>query len=250
MAQRIITFFTMNRQIFLLLFWALGTFAPATYAQVRVQLAAGLISGSPIGAIPEGATGTPGIRLWAGSTLEYRFAERLGLRLGIGINTKGSYYDAPVSGQQQAEANIFGAEIRLPFAFDYEGNVSGRFANRYVEVPLTFAWYNESRWTPYAGFYWANNIRPYHKGYVNVVASNGIVEIRNQSFDETAGIRGWDWGAIVGTEFNIIDEWGLSLQLQYGLISILETNPQGLEGSFRNLYIKAGTYVRLGGKGQ
>ncbi|MFK7921870.1 MAG: outer membrane beta-barrel protein [Bacteroidia bacterium] len=239
----------MYRQIVFLLLWTLGALTSTAYAQVSVRLSAGLISGSPIGAIPEGATGDPGLRLWAGTALEYRFAERLGLRLGIGINTKASQYDAPVSGEQQAEANIYGAEIRLPFAFDYEGNVRGRFVNRYVQVPLTIAYYNESRWIPYGGFYWARNIRPYHKGTVNVVVSNGIVEIRNQSFDETAGLRGWDWGAIVGTDLKIIDEWGLSLELQYGLISILETNPQGLDGSFRNLYIQAGTYVRLGKQG-
>lgn len=235
----------MNRALIILIISVLCSMPSLLEAQLSFQTSAGLISGSPIGAIPEGATGSPGVRLWAGMALEYRFAERLGLRLGLGINTKSSRYDAPVSGEQQAEANIFGAEIRLPFAFDYTGNVRGLFANRYLSIPLSCVWYNDSRFAPFGGLYWAHNIRPYHKGTVNVEVSGGLVEVRNQSFDETGGIRDWDVGMIIGSDFRIIDELGLSLQAQYGLISIFETNPDGLDGAFRNLYLQAGLYIRL-----
>ncbi|MEM6345311.1 MAG: outer membrane beta-barrel protein [Bacteroidota bacterium] len=214
-------------------------------AQLSVQVAGGLVSGSPMGPIPEGATGQPGVRFWGEFGAEYRFAERLGLRLGLQLATKAGRYNTPVSGEQQAEANIFGAEVRLPFRFDYEGNVEGLFANRYWQIPLTVAWYNDSRLIPFAGLYWARNARPYHRGFINIEVSNGLVEIRNQSFDESAGLRAWDWGLVAGTDFRILDGLGFSLAAQYGLISILETNPDGFEGAFRNLYLTGGVYIRI-----
>ncbi|MEL6588972.1 MAG: porin family protein [Bacteroidota bacterium] len=214
-------------------------------AQFSVQMPIGLSIGSPIGPIPEGSTGVPGTRLWGGVMLEYRFAERLAIRAGLSYASKASEYVALVRGQQQAEANVLGTVVRLPFQFDYEATVRGRFANRYLQLPLLLVWHNQSRFRPYGGPYLAYNIRPYHRGRVDVVVEGGLIEIRNQAFDETAGLRSWDAGLMLGTDFSIIGPLAISLQFQCGLSPLYENNPEGLEGNFRNAYLQIGFYARI-----
>lgn len=229
----------------ILLICLLCSIFQAGLAQLSWQIPLGLSAGSPLGPIPEGATGEPGARLWTGVLVEYRFAERLALRSGLTYAAKASEYRTPVTGQQQAEANVFGAEVRLPFRFDYEATVSGRFANRYLQLPLVLVWHNQSRFRPYGGPYLAYNIRPYHRGRVDVEVEGGLVEIRNQAFDESAGLRSLDAGLMLGTDIKIIDPLGFSIQCQYGLVPIYATNPEGLEGSFRNVYLQMGFYARI-----
>ena len=67
-------------------------FSTSLHAQLlSIDLRGGIITGTPYGEVPEGATGAPGFGLTAGAQLGLNLSKGLGLRVGLMYSQKKIY---------------------------------------------------------------------------------------------------------------------------------------------------------------
>lgn len=231
----------------LFLFIAL-VFSSAYAQNVSIQLEAGVFLGSPftLDGVPEGSTGNPLVGPHGGLSFSYHLNERMAVRLGAMYSKKGSEYLVPISGRTRVERSIFGLNFEIPFNLSYEGTAEGKYDNEYIDLPLSFVFRNKKgSLSVTGGPYAAYLLKGYHKGTVNVRVAN-LFNVNDEPFDQSELIRPWDYGVHLGTEFRILDRiYGFASGM-FALVSVFSENPEGLEGTYRNIFMRVGLAYRIG----
>lgn len=238
---------TKNR-IFLLFTSIIGLIfllsSPISHAQsLEIAIKGGVVTGTPYGKIPEGATGGPGAGLYAALQTTWLLSPRWGLQLDVAYAQKNAYYDSPISGKVAPSQAVFGIPIQSPISFPYAGRAAGRYDNLYLDIPLSLVYRSGKRFAFSLGGYAAYLLQGAHTGNVDLRVIN-IINVE-QDFDETQLLKSWDMGMTGGMEMVIIPRISSFLGLQVGLININSQNPEGLEGVYRNIYLNAGLKYRL-----
>lgn len=221
----------------------LSSSSPSHAQSLQVAIKGGVVTGTPYGKIPEGATGGPGAGLYAALQTSWFLGPRWGLQLDLAYAQKNAYYDSPISGKVAPTQEIFGVPIQSPISFPYAGRAAGRYDNLYLDIPLSLVYQTEGRFSFHLGGYAAYLIKGAHTGNVDIRVIN-IINVE-QDFDETRLLNQWDIGITVGMEMAIIPRIFSFVGLQLGLININSQNPEGLEGIYRNIYLNAGLKYRL-----
>lgn len=220
-------------------------FLTQSYAQsLSIEAYGGIVTGSPLGEVPEGATGAPGVGPYVGLTTTYQFNPRLALRTGALYAHKGSEYDAPIIGRTKVNRRILGINIEFPFNLKYEGRAQGAYSNHYIAIPAVLIYRTKGRFSFTAGGYAAHLLKGSHEGSVDVRVAN-LFNVNDEPFDATPSLATWDFGAIAGTEFRIMDRLYADFSANVGLISVNSENPEGLEGIYRNIYVAFGLHYKL-----
>ncbi len=218
--------------------------SPSIHAQsLQMAFKGGVVTGTPYGKIPEGATGGPGAGLYAALQSTWLLAPRWGLQVELAYAQKNAYYDSPISGKVAPTQEVFGVPIQSPISFPYAGRAAGRYDNLYLDLPLALVYRPEGRFSFNLGGYAAYLIQGQHTGKVDLRVLN-IINVA-QDFDETRLLNQWDFGLTGGMEMGIIPRVFSFVGLQVGLININSQNPEGLEGIYRNIYLTAGLKYRL-----
>lgn len=215
---------------------------------VSIQIEGGVFLGSPytLEGVPEGSTGGPLIGPHGGLSFSYHFTERISARLGMHYARKGSEYLVPISGRTRVERSIFGLNFEIPFNLNYEGTADGEYNNEYIDLPLSFVFRNrKGNLAVTAGPYAAYLLKGFHKGTVTVRVAN-LFNVNDEPFDQSELIRSWDYGVHLGTEFRILDRFYGSASGMFALVSVFSENPEGLEGVYRNIFMRAGLAYRIG----
>ena len=216
---------------------------PAQAQSLQLAFKGGVVTGTPYGKIPEGATGGPGAGLYAALQTTWLLAPRWGLQLDLAYAQKNAYYDSPISGKVAPTQEVFGVPIQSPISFPYAGRAAGRYDNLYLDIPLSLVYRPEGRFSFHLGGYASYLIEGAHTGNVAIRVIN-IINVE-QDFDETRLLNQWDVGITGGMEMGIIPRVFSFVGLQVGLININSQNPEGLEGTYRNIYLTAGLKYRL-----
>jgi hypothetical protein len=229
-------------RLFTLLLLVFGSLPLSAQLQFHVQ--GGFTLGTPFGEIPEGATGSPGLGPFAGAGLSWFPLEKWGLKLEAAYSQKGGQYLSPVSGSTSVSRRVMGVLLQVPFDVPYEGTASGEFRNRYWELPLSLVWRPSDRWSCFAGYYYAWLRKGHHEGEVDIEVA-GLLNLKDQAFDESHNLRHRDYGVLVGTDVKLWQGLFFSFRGQVGLVSIFAKNPEGLTGPFRNIFVQTGLGYRL-----
>ena len=204
--------------------------------------------GSPytLDGVPEGSTGNPLVGPHGGLTFSYHLNDRMAIRLGALYAKKGSEYLVPISGRTRVERSIFGLNFEIPFDLAYEGTAEGKYDNEYIDLPLSFVFRNKKgSLAVTAGPYASYLLKGFHKGTVNVRVAN-LFNVNDEPFDQSELIRSWDYGAHLGTEFRILDRFYGYASGMFALVSVFSENPEGLEGTYRNIFMRVGLAYRIG----
>lgn len=238
---------TKNRTnlLFILIIGLTLTFnGQSVYAQsLQLAFKGGVVTGTPYGKIPAGATGGPGAGVYAALQTTWLLSPRWGLQLDLAYAQKNAYYDSPIEGKVAPTQEVFGVPIQSPISFPYAGRAAGRYDNLYLDIPLSLVYRPTSRFSFRLGGYAAYLLQGAHIGAVDLRVIN-IINVK-QDFDETQLLNQWDIGMTGGMEMVILPRISSFVGLQVGLININSQNPEGLEGVYRNIYLNAGLKYRL-----
>ncbi|MEL6852067.1 MAG: hypothetical protein AAFP92_26410, partial [Bacteroidota bacterium] len=123
----------------LLLLLSMASLPTGLLAQnLKIYSLTGLTVGSPLGEIPEGATGAPGTDIHLGLSFVGRLATMPAWSLGLdAIYTRQkSTYASPITGETTVSTEVFGIDLSWPFPVSYEGQAEGAYDNRYREFDL------------------------------------------------------------------------------------------------------------------
>lgn len=217
-------------------------------AQLFVQVQGGAFIGSPytFDGVPEGSTGSPVIGPYGGISIGYHLTERFSIRIGGNYAEKGSEYLVPISGKTRVERSLFGLNFEIPFNVSYEGTAEGAYANKYIDIPLSFVYRNRSgKISVIAGPYASYLLEGSHTGTVDVRISR-LFNINDEPFDQSDLIDTWDLGAHAGVEVRVFKRLYFMADAMLGLVPIFAENPEGLEGFYRNIYMRTGLSYRMG----
>jgi len=232
--------------ISLVLFIGLGL--ASVQAQLSVQVQGGVFIGSPytFDGVPEGSTGSPVIGPYGGLSISYHLTERFAIRLGGNYAEKGSEYLVPISGRTRVERSLFGLNFEIPFNLSYEGTAEGKYANKYIDIPLSFIYRTRSgKFSVIAGPYASYLLEGGHTGTVDVRVSR-LFNVNDEPFDQSDLIREWDFGAHAGVEVRVYKRIYVMADAMLGLVSIFSENPEGLEGFYQNIFMRTGLAYRFG----
>lgn len=217
-------------------------------AQLFVQVQGGAFIGSPytFDGVPEGSTGSPIIGPFGGISIGYHLTERFSIRIGGNYAEKGSEYLVPISGRTRIERSLFGLNFEIPFNLAYEGTAEGAYANKYIDIPLSFVYRNRSgKLSVIAGPYASYLLEGSHTGTVDVRVSR-LFNVNDEPFDQSELIDTWDLGAHLGAEVRVFKRFYFMADAMLGLVPIFSENPEGLEGFYRNIYMRTGLSYRIG----
>ena len=221
----------------------------ATHSHINAQLLSldlkgGIITGTPYGEVPEGATGAPGFGITAGAQMGLNLSKSIGIRAGLMYSQKKSTYDSPISGTTRVSRSIFGINVPIPFDLSYEGRAMGEYDNQYLDIPFGLVINPGKRLSYTLGGYAAYLLEGSHTGTVDVQVIN-LINVNDEAFDQSNLIEKLDLGVMAGVDLRILNRISAFLNLQVGMKNVNRENPEGLEGIYRNIYLSAGLSYQL-----
>lgn len=208
-------------------------------SRFHLDLTAGMAVGAPISKLsdkPEGATGTPGIMATGGFIVAYDAKDDLTINFGIQYAHKGMKFSSPSSGKYDIARAILGENFPIPLNMNYDGQITGKFANEYLDFPLYLS-YGREQWRLLIGYQYSKLLNAHFKGEADITAVFEILKFRDQPWDESARIAADDHALILGTEYEFGDIFSLGTQLNYGLKKIYTEETEDFT-SPRNVYLK------------
>ena len=220
-------------------------FLLVSIAQITAQspfhfdITAGVITGAPLTKFsdnPDGATGSPGIMATGGFTVAYDIHDQLSANFGIQYAHKGAKFTSPTDGKYDIGRAILGENFPIPINMDYEGVVTGKFANEYLDFPL-YLNYEHRHWHFLFGYQYSRLLNATFEGEADLTAIFELIKIRDQTWDESARISKNDHAVIIGTEYEFGDILSLGAQFNYGLKKIYTEETEDFT-SPRNVYLK------------
>ncbi len=223
---------------FLVLIGLLGLCCTQLHGQkLYVGVQAGIALGSPIGKVPEGATGALGMGPAVGILIGYQLTDRVGIQLAPGYAQKKARYRSPISGTTKVSREIFGIPFSIPFNLNYEGFADGSYDNQYIDIPLQITYQANKKLQLYLGGQVSYLLKGIHIGEVDVTVA-GILNVEDEPFDQSEFIRDWDVGAMLGANVAIWKKLSLQADIYVGLQSLFTDDFEELEGVYRNVYLK------------
>lgn len=222
----------------------LGCSQLLTAQQFSAGIHAGIATGTPLGKVPEGATGAPGIGPAAGIFLAYQLNPRWKLSLAPAYARKKSRYHSPIGGKTRVSREIFGIPFSIPFDLNYEGTADGVYDNQYLDLPLRIGYQFNDKFSFYLGGQAAYLLKGSHTGEVDVKVA-GFINVKDEPFDQSDFIRPWDYGALLGGEFALAGPFSLTAEVYVGLQPLFTDDFQELDGTYRNVYAKLELAWRL-----
>lgn len=205
--------------------------------KLYVGIQAGIATGTPAGKIPEGATGALGIGPAAGILIGYQLTDKIGIQLAPGYAQKKSRYHSPIAGKTQVSDEIFGIPFTLPFNLNYEGVADGSYNNHYIDLPLQITYTLNKNWRLFIGGQVSRLLQGGHTGEVDIKVAS-IINVKDEPFDQSEFIREWDWGAMLGANFELSKRLSFQTDVYVGLRSMFTDDFEELEGAYRNAYMK------------
>ena len=206
---------------------------------IAIYLEGGLIMGTPLGSIssvPEGATGRLGIGANAGIEVGVRLINRLSLHGGALFAHKSNEFQTPVAGKYNLAGGVLGIRLPFPVNVKYTGTATGEFSNQYVDFPLYLGFQAGKRTTVSLGYQYSHLLSGRLDGEADVKAL--ALNFRDQEFDESHLIKGYDHAAIAGVHYQLVNNLEMRLRFSYGLNGIFSEAPEGMN-NMRNLYLGA-----------
>ena len=211
---------------------------------VRLYLQSGIITGTPMGSlsnIPEGATGSLGVGINSGFELKMAFHNRFSLNIGALFAKKSNEFLTPVEGKYNISDGILGIKLPFPINVNYKGMASGRFLNKYIDIPIHVGFQAGKRTMVSLGYQYSKLISGQLSGEADIKAL--ALNFKDQKFDESHLIKTFDHAAIAGVHYQFVDNLEIRLRFGYGLNGIFSQSPEGMN-NMRNLYL--GTMLAYG----
>ncbi|WP_343556230.1 outer membrane beta-barrel protein [Sphingobacterium sp.] len=189
------------------------------------------------------------VGLEANATLWPKRESKIGLRLGIAVEGKGMRTNARVknylTGIIQDHSEVTGY---------FTGEVETFVSNTYVTVPILAIYHLNENWNFYGGMYVSAAIAKTFNGYV----SNGYlrqntpvgtkISFENENranYDFSDEIRTMQWGARIGSERFLNNNFVLMSDLTYGFNGILEKDFHSISFNLHNIYMNIGFGYRF-----
>ena len=226
---------------FLLLLGLINLIAEPTEGQspLTVFVEGGLIIGTPLGPIStvsEGASGRLGQGVNAGIEVSARLLDRWSFNGGILFAHKSNEFQTPVAGKYNLAGGVLGIRLPFPINAKYTGIADGEFSNQYLDFPVFFGFHTGKRTALSIGYQYSHLLRGRLDGEADVKAL--LFNFRDQEFDESHLIKGFDHAAIAGVHYRFVNNLELRLRFSYGLNGIFSQTPEGMS-NMRNLYLGA-----------
>jgi len=233
----------------IILIMALGWLQPNIKAQtVNYGLTGGLTAGSPIGAVPDGATGKPGKGTMLGFFIKYKLSERFRIQSELFYSYKSASFHTPISGDTTYQQVILGTTYNIPTS--YNGWVRGSFGNQYLDLPvlLTIKLFRKLDFLigPQLSYLFKGKNTGKADLKIGTDPNNPYTTVTNEPFDESAQINRWDYGIAGGFNYEASQRLNFALKLTSGLRSIYKDSYTLTDGTVRNVYMQCSLDYRIG----
>jgi hypothetical protein len=210
-----------------------------------VALKVGANGGAPIGPVPEGASGKPGVGLMVALVGQFHLKGKIFFQPELEYSFKGATFHTPISGDTIENREIpAGSGNFYPFPTTYAGSVDGSFANHYLIMPMMFN-LRLANWSVEAGPWVGYLLKGQNSGLADIVVGNNYTSVEDEPFDQTEFLNGYDYGVAAGVNYEHKSRLFGGLRLSYGLRSVYESDYSQVDGSFRNIYAQLGMGYRF-----
>ena len=232
--------FKLGMQNCLFKFFLFVIFSFSVLGQVEAQSGfslyaqGGALIGTPMGKIPEGATGKLGVKFSSGIELKWIAFQNFSLHLGALFAHKSNEFQTPVEGKYNISDGVLGVQLPFPININYRGTVNGAISNKYIDIPLYGGFRVGRRLTLALGYQYSRLLEGQFDGEVDVRAL--ALSFPDQKFDESHLLRKDDHAAVVGAYFSLTDRWEIRFRFAGGLNDIFTEIPEGMS-SLHNLYM-------------
>ncbi len=221
-----------------------------SFAQLATGIRLGFTAGTPIGKAEEGATGKLGLGTVAGVVVEYNITDKWGLRTEAYYTQKKSSFSTPASVDEYDYLyEPPGSDTAVWIVAKFDGDVDGKFDNRYVEMPLLAHYYVSDRWNvafgPYLGYLLRGEISGTSNGTVRIGVAD--LPVDNQLFDESQHLSPWDYGLIGSMRYETDFGLNYEFRLSSGLSSVFKETYPLADGIVRNMYVQLTAGYRFTG---
>lgn len=197
----------------------------------------GVNGGAPVGPVPEGATGKPGIGPTAAVFARIFLKDRLYLQPELEYSLKSATFHTPISGDTSTLREIpTGSGNFYPFPTYYNGAVDGKFANHYFVLPVMLNYRFSKRWYAQGGPWVGYLVHGDNSGLADIVIGNNYTTVTDEPFDQTEYLSDLDYGVALGTYYELESRFFASLRISYGLRSVYQNDYSQVDGTFRNIY--------------
>lgn len=127
----------------------------------------------------------------------------------------------------------------------FSGTVDNTFDNRYVTLPLTAIYRASKKWDIRWGMYFAYNVSPSYTGiaYDGKIRENPLVPavgVDNSTSDFSDDVNRFDAGIQVGGICAIWKGLTINLDIDWGLVNVLDAPQSGMTMKVYNLYFSCG----------
>ncbi len=204
----------------------------------------GISLGTPIGPAPKSetlkASGTPGIGPNLGIFARYDFKKKWGFQAEFYYTQKKGKFITPLVDQQYT----YEQEIVLPdttvvayVETVFNGKATGKFDNRYLEMPILGFYQFSDRFSLTFGPYISYLLRGGNSGVADGNVGFGDLPVV-EDFDESEEIAKWDYGVATGVRYETKRGVNYQLLITTGLTSIYKDSYVLTEDLIRNLYLQ------------
>lgn len=225
--------------------------APADAQVFSWGFKGGLNYGTPYGKAPEGASGELGLGPNLGVFVKYNINQKWGLQAGFSYSFKGGKFKTPFYGDTVYLMEILynGVPVKVPIVVNYKGMADGKFANIYVDFPLIVSRKIGDRFEVVFGPQVSYLIKAENAGTADVEVGDGFLFVYDEPFDESDQIKEWDYGLVVGINYETLNGWQCGLRFNAGFPSIYKDTYTMLDEEVRNMYLQLTIGYRFGANG-
>jgi hypothetical protein len=204
--------------------------------------------GTPIGKAAEGATGAPGVGNIQGLAAQFRITDFVGLQSEFHLSYKNASFSTPISGDTTIMQEVIPGVV-VPITTYFNGNVAGNFENIYLELPLMAKLNIKNDFSLLIGPYFGYLARASNTGLADVVIGNNFRHDVDVPFDQSQFLNPWDYGAVLGVQYDAVEGFNMGIRMTTGLRSIYQNSYTQTDGPVRNVYLQGsiGYFLRAGG---
>lgn len=223
------------KRILILLLAALPMAGFAQMTAFGIQIGAN--AGAPIGKVPEGASGAPGVGSLYGLIAQFRVTDFLGIQSEFRYSYKSASFSTPIAGDTTIRQEVLPG-LFVPITTYFNGSVAGAFDNIYLELPLLATLNIRNDFSVLVGPYFGYLAHASNTGLADVVIGNNFRHDVDVPFDQSAFLSPWDYGAVLGVQYDAIEGFNMGIRMTTGLRSVYLNSYSQVDSPVRNMYLQ------------
>lgn len=186
------------------------------------------------------ATGSPGIGPHFGVFGRYQFSEKLSLQAELLYSNKSASFVSPAVGDTDQVVEVIAGVMDTIPGVPFDMLVEGEFDNWYIDLPIQVVYKIGKNWTLLGGVQLSYLVKGKNEGLANgYIGITYDWPIEDEEFNESRFLRDFNYGMVLGTNYEFDIGVHLGIRATCDLNSIYKSSYTAVDGTYRNIYLQA-----------